>query len=109
MNEQTSTKPKAYNVNMTVDSIETPTSSTGKEYIRAKVTAELRGKQRPRTLVAMGKAAEAIRDALVVGETAKIRVIFSKFVNDAGEEGGEYLTAVGLPLPPREKSEDKAA
>jgi len=53
MNEQTSTKPKAYNVNMTVDSIETPTSSTGKEYIRAKVTAELRGKQRPRTLVAM--------------------------------------------------------
>lgn len=104
MTEQTPASRKAYNLTMTVDSVETPTDTNGKEFLRSKVTLQLRGKQRKRTLIAQGKAADAVRDVLVAGQEAKIRCLFDNVVNDAGEEGGEFLVAVGLPLPPKDKA-----
>ena len=104
MTEQTNASRKAYNMTLNVVSVETPTNAKGDEYIRAKVTGNIRGEQRTRTLIAQGKAADAVRDILVVGEDAKVRVLFEKVVNDAGEEGGEFLVAVGVPLPPKNKA-----
>lgn len=104
MSEQNKASGKGYNMNLKVLSVETPTNSKGEEYIRAKVEGKIRGEMRPRTLIAQGKAADAVRDILIAGEEAKVRVLFEKVVNDAGEEGGEYLVAIGVPLPPKQKA-----
>ena len=104
MTEQTNAKRKAYNMTLNVVSVETPTNAKGDEYIRAKVTGQIRGEQRTRTLTAQGKAADAIRDIMVPGQEAKVRVLFEKVANEDGSEGGEYLVAVGVPLPPKNKA-----
>jgi len=103
MTEQTNAKRKAYNMTLNVVSVETPTNSKGDEYIRAKVTGNIRGEERTRTLTAQGKAADAIRDIMIPGQEAKVRVLFEKVMNGE-EEGGEFLVAVGVPLPPKNKA-----
>lgn len=96
-----STSKKAYNIPMTVTSVETRTNTAGSDYLFAKVDATIRGEKRTRTLIAQGKAADAVRDALVPGQDTKIRVLFEAVTNDNGEEGGQFLVAVGMPLPPK--------
>lgn len=88
---------RAYNLALAVQESTETTTATGKPMIRAKVGLTLRGRETTRTLVAMGAAADAIRDTLVVGETVKIRCLFDQVEGEDGEKGGQFLTAVGLP------------
>lgn len=88
---------RAYNLTMTATEISTKTDSAGKNFIKAKVGLTIRGRETTRTLIAQGKAMEAIKDTLVVGSEVKIRCLFSNADNDDGSKGGEYLTAIGLP------------
>ena len=102
MTEQTSAS-RGYNLTMNVESVTESTMANGNTMLRAKVQAKLRGEMRPRTLIAQGKAAEAVREVLVEGaEGAKIRCLIDHVTNDDGERGGEFLVAIGLPLPPKE-------
>ena len=100
---------RAYNLKVTPSAVEVKTDSRGKEFIRASVALKIRGRDATRTLIAQGKAMDAIQNVLVVGEEASIRCLFSNYMNDEGEKGGEYLSAVGLPMSKEELDARKAA
>ena len=89
---------KAYNLDVNVQSVTTSTTTTGTPMLRAKVGLKLRGRDVTRTLIAQGKAFEAVKDAIVEGANTKVRALFARVQNEDGSEGGEFLTAVGLPL-----------
>ena len=88
---------KAYNLKLTATEIEDKIDTRDAPYIAAKVSVKLNGEIRTRTLIAQGKARDAIKDVLIVGEEVAIRCLFSNATNDEGKKGGEYLTAIGLP------------
>lgn len=88
---------RGYNLNLAIKESTETTTATGKPMIRAKVGLTLRGRQVTRTLVAMGAAADAIRDVIVPGENAMVRCLFDQVENENGEKGGQFLSALGLP------------
>ena len=88
---------KAYNLKMTVNTVETPTDTAGKTFLRANVTAMIGGKPANRTLMAQGKAVEAIQAVMVAGQDTAVRCLFDNVENEDGSKGGQFLVAVGLP------------
>ena len=100
---------RGYNLKVTPSAVEVKTDSRGKEFIKATVGLTIRGRDATRTLVAQGKAMDAIKDVLVVGSEASVRCLFQNYVNDDGEKGGEFLAAIGLPMSKEELDARKAA
>ena len=102
----TSTGGKAYNVKITPKSdIEVSANSNNTKKIKFRGQLMQRGKLVERTVVAQGKAADAIEAVLATGKEVGLRCLFSRApANDEGKRGGEFLTAIGLPLPPKQKA-----
>ena len=100
---------RGYNLKVTPSAVEVKTDSRGKEFIRASVALKIRGRDATRTLIAQGKAMDAVQAVLVEGQEASIRCLFQNYLNDDGEKGGEYLTAIGLPMSKDELDARKAA
>ena len=90
---------KAYNV--TVTQLNTATKSTtasGASMIKFRASLTVRGRKVERTVVAMGKAADAIRANVRKGSEFAVRAIFDRApANEDGERGGEFLSVVGVP------------
>ena len=93
-------KKPAYNLSLDVDTVDLKQNTKGTNFLRAKVTVTIRGKSKSRTLVASGEAFEAVRAIVTPGaKGARVRCLFERVeANDNGEQGGEYLVAVGLPV-----------
>lgn len=70
---------------------------------RGKTTAGKRTIER--TFVAQGAAAEQIQEMVGKGNELKLRCLFSRAPStEDGKRGGEFLTVIGLPLPPKKKA-----
>jgi hypothetical protein len=98
----TSTTPAAatksfYTFNGTVSEVSTRTNVKGAAYSVFKLSTMLRGKAAVRTVIASGKAHMALVDNLVEGGKISIRGFFERGPGKDGKQGGEYITAVGLP------------
>lgn len=95
---------KAYNV--TVKQLNTASKSktaSGAEMIKFRASMTVGGRQIERTVVAMGKAAEDIRANVRKNNEFAIRALFSRApANENGQRGGEFLSVVGVPLPPKQ-------
>ena len=98
MSNTPTTGRRGYNFNVTVNDVSESTNSNGTAIIRAKVGVTLRGKAVVRTLVAQGKAANDVREALVKGASAKIRCLVDHVPTEDGKRGGQFLTAIGMPI-----------
>lgn len=99
MSDQTTVK--AYTITLTPKGeIDTTPNSAGTPKMRFRATYTAQGQQKERTVLAQGKAVEAVKDMIKVGEPVALRVIFDNApANDEGKKGGEYLTVLGAPLP----------
>jgi hypothetical protein len=112
MTDQTNTASndnagKGYNLSITPKdgTIDTTPTASGTKKIKFRGTVKLRGQDRERTVVAMGKAAEAIEGKIVAGEAVSLRVLFDNAPSsEEGKKGAEFLTVLGLPLPPKQKA-----
>jgi predicted SnoaL-like aldol condensation-catalyzing enzyme len=102
----------AFNMLGTVSNVQHKTDKNGKAYVVAKFTTMLKGKQQTRTLMASGKALEArtLRDGTVVdallpqlvdGASIRIYAVFDRAPGTDGKAGGEFISAIGLGLPPK--------
>jgi hypothetical protein len=97
MTDNTNTAPTekkndvtGYAISVTPITIDTLEDRRGKPYMKARVTAIMSdGRQVERTLMARGRALEAINDNIAVGKTSRLRVIFSKT-----DQGAPFLTAL---------------
>lgn len=94
--------PKGYNLNLTVltDVDATPTSK-GTPKMKFRATFVSKGKTVTRTVVAQGKSVALIEGKIVKGETIALRCVFDKAPANDNGKGGEYLSVVALPLPPK--------
>lgn len=89
---------KGYNLELEILSREANgETANGLLKIRTRVRGKMNGQMRERSMTAMGKAAEELDSKLVVGETVRVRCLFSQVENEDGSKGGQYLTALGLP------------
>ena len=106
MTEQSKGAGKGYNLKITPKdgTIDTTPSSTGTAKIKFRGTLEQRGKTVERTVVAQGKAAEAISAIVVAGTEIGLRCLFDRAPGEEGKKGGEFLTVLGIPLPPKAKA-----
>lgn len=96
---------KGYNIDVTVVSaIDTTPNSLGTSKLKFRGSFERSGKTFERTVIAQGKAADAVGESLKQGETTKLRILFDSVIGEDGKRGGEYLTVLGLPLPPKQKA-----
>ena len=97
---------KGYNLKITPKGeINTAPTSTGTKKIKFRATMQLRGQERERTVVAQGKAAEAIEGMIEAGKEVSLRVLFENMpAGEDGKKGAEYLTVLGIPLPPKQKA-----
>ena len=98
MSNTPKTSARGYNMNVSVNEVSETTNSNGTALIRAKVGVTIRGKAVVRTLIAQGKAANDVREALVQGATTKIRCLIDHVPTEEGKRGGQFLTAIGLPI-----------
>jgi len=96
---------KAYNLNVTplTEADTTPTSAGGKK-TKFRGTFVQGGKTVERTVVAQGKAADLIDGMITPGTAVALRCIYSRAPGEEGKKGGEFLTVVALPLPPKQKA-----
>ena len=92
-NENAAEKTKentGYPILITPISIQTLQDRRGKTYIKARVSAIMKnGCAKERTLMARGKALEAINENIAVGKASRVRVIFS-----TTDQGAPFLTAL---------------
>lgn len=96
---------KGYNIDVTVMSeIDTTPNAKGTAKLKFRGSFVRNGKTFERTVIAQGKAADAVAASLVQGETTKLRIIFDHVQLEDGKQGGEFLTVLGLPLPPKKKA-----
>lgn len=96
---------KAYNISITPLSIVDDKNVKGTRKISGRATFLRSGKSYERTFIAQGKAADAVAGALVVGTPVTIRTLFDRApANDEGKKGGEFLTLIAMPLPPKAKA-----
>jgi hypothetical protein len=114
-NEAPAYKNSAFNMLGTVSQIESRTDKNGAAYIVAKFTTMIKGKQQTRTLMVSGKAllerhlangttVEALGPKLVEGAEVRIYGVFEKAPGTDGKVGGEFISAIGLGLPPKAKA-----
>ncbi len=106
-NAQNDNGGKGYNLSITPKdgTIDTTPTAAGTKKIKFRGTLTLRGKERERTVVAQGKAAEAIEGKIVAGEAISLRVLFDNAPSsEEGKKGAEFLTVLGIPLPPKAKA-----
>lgn len=102
MTEQTA---KGYNIAVTViGTIDTTPTVKGTKKIKFRGSFNRQGKTVERTVVAQGAAADAIEAVITAGATATLRVIFDSVPGDDGKPAGQFLTVLGLPLPPKAKA-----
>lgn len=102
MNDQSA---KGYNIDVTViGAIDTTPTVKGTKKLKFRGSFNRQGKTFERTVLAQGAAADAIEDVIKTGETAKLRIIFDSVPGEDGKKGGEFLTVIGLPLPPKAKA-----
>ena len=95
---------KGYNIAITpkAGSIDTTPAANGTRKTKFRGTLTIKGQQRERTVVAQGKAAEAIEGMIKDGESVSLRVLFSHMPSEEeGKTGAEYLTVLGVPQPAR--------
>ncbi len=107
MTEQSNSGGKGYNLKITPKdgTIDTTPSAKGTAKIKFRGTFEQRGKQVERTVVAQGKAADAIAAIVVGGQEIGLRCLFDRApASEEGKKGGEFLTVLGIPLPPKAKA-----
>lgn len=106
MSDQNQSQGKGYNITLTPKGqIDTTPTASGTKKIKFRATFTAQGKEKERTVVAQGKSAEAIEGMITAGEPVALRVLFDRApANDEGKQGGEYLTVLGLPLPPKAKA-----
>jgi len=97
---------KAYNVTLTqLNDAAVGTNSNGKDKITFRAKGTVGKREIERTVVAQGAAAALISGMLGMGNELKLRCLFSRApANEDGSKGGEFLTVVGLPLPPKQKA-----
>lgn len=90
---------RAYNLTVKqTTTAERSTTASGTNQVKFRAELTLRGKTRTRTVVAQGKAAEAINGLLRKGNSFAVRALFERAPsNDEGKQGGEFLSVVGLP------------
>lgn len=96
---------KGYNLNVTViGSIDTTPAANDTKKIKFRGSYEAQGQTRERTFVAMGKAADAIDGKVVEGQVVAIRGIFKNAPGEGGKRGGQFVSVIGEPLPPKKKA-----
>lgn len=96
MTEQTNVK--AYTVTLTPKGeIDTTPSASGTQKLKFRATYTAQGQEKERTVLAQGKAAEAIANVIKVGEAVALRVMFDRAPGNDGKPGGEFVTVLGLP------------
>jgi hypothetical protein len=102
----TSNGGKAYNVTVTqITDANVGKNSNDKSKVTFRAKGKIGGRDVERTVVAQGAAADLIMGKLGMGNELKLRVLFSRAPsNDDGQRGGEFLTVVGEPLPPKQKA-----
>jgi len=102
----TSTGGKGYNLTITPKTeIDTTPTANNTKKTKFRGTYVSKGKVVERTIVAQGKAAELIEGLIKVGEPVALRCVFNRApANDEGKRGGEYVSVVALPLPPKQKA-----
>lgn len=98
MTTQTSSA-KAYNLKITPKgAVEDATTASGTRKIKFRGTYVVQGKERERTVIAQGKAAELIAGMVTTGEEIGLRCIFETApALEEGKKGGEFVTVVALP------------
>lgn len=109
MTDQTNDAPKTtkqgYNLivsQLTQEVVATNANDKLKITFRGKTTVGKRTIER--TFVAQGVAAEQIQAMVGKGNELKLRCIFERAPANDNGKGGEFLTVVGLPLPPKKKA-----
>lgn len=101
---------QGYNITVTVKgAINTAPTVKGTRKLTFRGTAMIRGKERERTYVAQGSAADTVADkideAVKNGQPVKLRCLFSEApAREEGQRGAEFMTIIGLPLPPKQKA-----
>jgi len=92
---------KGYNLTLTpIGAIDTTPAANDTRKIRFRAKVTLQGKEKERTVIAQGKAADAVADMIKDGVPVSLRVLFSRAPSqEDGKQGGEYLTVLGIPLP----------
>lgn len=91
---------KAYNLELTpVATAKKSKTATGKDMIKFRATATVRGRLVERTVVAQGAAAAMIKGMVRKGTAVAMRVLIENApANEEGKRGGEFFTVVGLPV-----------
>jgi hypothetical protein len=104
MTEQSNAK--AYNVTVTqITDAVVGQNANGKGKITFRAKGTIGKREIERTVVAQGAAATLIEGIIGKGNELKLRVLFDRApANEDGKQGGEFLTVVGLPLPPKQKA-----
>ena len=89
---------KFYNAKTTLETVEFKTDSRGREYIKMRGSIA-RNDKAPiiRTLKAVGKAADEVREAAIPGAVVNFRGLYER----VGAEGGEFFTVTGLAREPQ--------
>lgn len=97
---------QGYNVTVTqLTDASFGSNSNDKSKITFRGKLTIAGKEKERTFVAQGAAADLIKDMVGKGKELKLRCLFSRAPsNEDGKRGGEFMTVIGLPLPPKKKA-----
>lgn len=99
------TTAKAYNIKLNILSLDDGKNAKGTRKLTGRATFQRGGKSFERTFIAQGKAADAVAEHLVVGSDVTVRTIFDRApANEEGKQGGEFLTLIAMPLPPKAKA-----
>jgi hypothetical protein len=94
---------RAYNLNVKVNTVRSLESEKGEQCLEADVVVHLHNRRMKRIVRARGRAINAVKDRLIIGNDTWIRCLFEK-TEDLPE--GECLIAIGIP---NDKFKEKAA
>lgn len=115
MTKVQSSAGRAYNVSLVQinDAVETEVKTRGTNttnMVKFRGTMKLRDKTVERTVIARGKAADAIRANLEPGATHSLRVLFETApLLEGAKTAGQFLTVVGIPMSRAELAAAKTA
>lgn len=100
------TTKQGYNLKVKQTTVaEIGSNSNGKLKITFRGKTTVGGREIDRKFVAQGEAAEKIQDKVALGADLALRCIFENAPAKGDEKkGGEFLTVVGEPLPPKKKA-----
>jgi len=104
-NGAATTGAKAYNLSITpLTDVDTTPTSSGTAKTKFRGTFVQRGKTVERTIVAQGKSAALIEGMIAIGTPVALRCVFDRAPSNDNGRGGEFLSVVALPLPPKQKA-----